>query len=163
MENHDVAGNANLPIGTKAELPTSQIKFTQKQLLSARNAVHKLTVTGLLPKASARRCVDCGLAAHDYDHYLGYERENWLSVEPVCRSCHAKRTVRRDRGKIEMPEQLREYNRKYAIIRRVKLRKKKICTTCGVNRPERGYVTCRGCIDLRLSRLKLGSSLVAVD
>jgi hypothetical protein len=48
-----------------------------------------------LPKASNFQCVDCGDPASDYDHYDGYSIKNWNKVDPVCRSCHAKREFKR--------------------------------------------------------------------
>lgn len=63
--------------------------FKTKRL--AYTAVHEAVVTGKLQRASDLACADCGGAARDYDHFNGYDRENWLTVEPVCRSCHMKR------------------------------------------------------------------------
>ena len=48
--------------------------------------------TGKIPKASTLACWDCLLPACEYDHYLGYGLEHRLDVQPVCRSCHGKRT-----------------------------------------------------------------------
>ena len=45
---------------------------------------------GSLPQASSCQCVECGRAAHDYHHHLGYEPEHWLDVIPLCRVCHQR-------------------------------------------------------------------------
>ena len=60
----------------------------------AWRAVYRAVRDGRLPKANSQRCVDCGGKAVHYDHYAGYEREHWLSVDPVCYMCHAARTQR---------------------------------------------------------------------
>ena len=51
----------------------------------AHAEVHRAVRRGLLPKASDLVCVDCGVAAVEYDH-RDYNRP--LAVEPVCRSCN---------------------------------------------------------------------------
>lgn len=48
----------------------------------------------LLPSPKTFPCVDCGGQASEYDHYEGYGM-NWNKVDPVCRSCHAKREFKR--------------------------------------------------------------------
>jgi len=50
---------------------------------------------GDIAKARELQCVDCSKQALDYDHYLGYEPQHWLDVEPVCRSCHILRSLKR--------------------------------------------------------------------
>lgn len=61
----------------------------------ARSAVSYAVRMGRLPRASAVLCTDCGHLGsdrrHEYDHYLGYEPEHHLHVEPVCTTCHADR------------------------------------------------------------------------
>jgi len=56
--------------------------------LEAHMAVARAVRTGVLPRASAHPCADCGGAADRYDHrdYL-----KPLDVQPVCRSCNQKR------------------------------------------------------------------------
>lgn len=63
--------------------------------IAARNAVNNRVVSGRLLRAQDQDCVDCGVPAEQYDHYLGYEREHRLDVQPVCRSCHADRDAAR--------------------------------------------------------------------
>ena len=46
------------------------------------------------PSAKNFDCVDCGNQATEYDHFDGYGK-NWNKVDPVCRSCHAKREFKR--------------------------------------------------------------------
>ena|SRR5579863_9599822 len=61
----------------------------------AKDKVKNEWRTGRTPKASQLNCTDCGKPACEYDHYLGYAKEHWLDVEPVCRSCHHKRGFKR--------------------------------------------------------------------
>lgn len=50
---------------------------------------------GNLVKPSLYKCLDCGKRASEYDHYLGYSDEHVLHVQPVCKSCNAKRAYQR--------------------------------------------------------------------
>lgn len=43
---------------------------------------------GRMPRADTQQCVDCGMRARDYDHFLGYDSD---AVEAVCRPCHYDR------------------------------------------------------------------------
>lgn len=61
----------------------------------ARSTVHYAVKVGRLPRANTVPCVDCGGPAEEYDHYLGYEAEQWLAVQAVCHACHWKRTRQR--------------------------------------------------------------------
>ena len=45
---------------------------------------------GTLPRVVTQRCVACGQSAAQYHHYLGYEPEHWLDVQPLCLSCHRR-------------------------------------------------------------------------
>lgn len=54
----------------------------------ARTAVGHAVRAGKLPSIDTRRCEKCGGQAHHYHHHLGYEKEHWLSVVPVCAICH---------------------------------------------------------------------------
>jgi hypothetical protein len=47
--------------------------------------------------ANKHRCHDCNKPAVEYDHPKGY-KENWNTVDPVCRSCHRKREWQRGRS-----------------------------------------------------------------
>lgn len=65
----------------------------------------------MLEPPEKRKCVDCGQKAAQYDHVGGYDKPE--DVEPVCASCHNKRTARRlyDRGAPVLrlkPTELRE-------------------------------------------------------
>ena len=57
----------------------------------AHAAVAAAIQTGRLVRPTELACIDCGKPAIVYDHYLGYAREHWLDVEPVCVSCNALR------------------------------------------------------------------------
>lgn len=66
---------------------------------AARRAVAYAVRTGRLAHAGDVPCTDCGHfngdRRHEYDHFLGYEPEHHLSVEPVCTTCHAERECQR--------------------------------------------------------------------
>lgn len=57
----------------------------------ARLKVSDAVKSGRMPKASTLTCFDCGLQAHEYDHYRGYAPEDVYNVQPVCRACHGRR------------------------------------------------------------------------
>ena len=44
-----------------------------------------------LPHPTSLKCVDCGAIATSYDHHLGYGRDHWLDVQPVCTRHNATR------------------------------------------------------------------------
>jgi len=56
----------------------------------ARSAVSRATRDGHLPRANTQVCVQCGQAAEQYHHYLGYEHEHAINVIPLCRTCHIR-------------------------------------------------------------------------
>ena len=64
--------------------------------LQARGRTNYLVNMGLLPSPNDLPCVDCGHiydgeTRHEYDHYLGYAKENHNKLESVCSKCHHKR------------------------------------------------------------------------
>lgn len=61
----------------------------------ARIAVYRRTEEGLMPKARTLACADCAKPAREYDHFLGYDKDHWYDVEPVCRRCHLNREMNR--------------------------------------------------------------------
>lgn len=57
---------------------------------------------GRIPPAWHLPCVDraknpetCMVQAKEYDHHMGYEDKYLKTVEPVCRSCHCRRSLRK--------------------------------------------------------------------
>ena len=44
---------------------------------------------GRLPEARNCPCTSCGCQASQYHHFRGYEKQFWLSVIPLCVSCHS--------------------------------------------------------------------------
>jgi len=55
----------------------------------ARKAVQNAITRGDIKKASEFICRSCNIKqASQYHHYLGYEKEHWLDVVPLCRKCH---------------------------------------------------------------------------
>lgn len=59
----------------------------------ARSKVKSAVKTGKLKRVKDCLCFDCGKPAKEYDHYEGYNEENWLNVQAVCIPCHKKRTI----------------------------------------------------------------------
>ena len=57
----------------------------------AHTAVRTAIIAGRLPAPAETVCGDCGRRASVYHHHSGYAPEHWLSVEPLCRSCHKRR------------------------------------------------------------------------
>lgn len=60
----------------------------------ARKAVSRAVRRGKLLPARLLPCYDCQGPAKQYDHYLGYEPDHKLDVQPVCLPCHYKRVRR---------------------------------------------------------------------
>ena len=56
--------------------------------LQARMAVRHATERGEIPPVSSLLCKQCRQPAVHYHHDLGYERQYWLHVLPVCQACH---------------------------------------------------------------------------
>lgn len=81
------------PDGIRKGPPPGPARDGDKQ--QARHTVRHHVSQGWLPRASTLPCVDCGLPARDYDHYLGYDAVHHLDVQPVCRRCHQLRNVAR--------------------------------------------------------------------
>lgn len=62
---------------------------------SARQAISYRIKKGEIPPAKTLPCFDCGAPAQAYDHFLGYEVEHRLDVQPVCTRCHGAREMSR--------------------------------------------------------------------
>ncbi len=72
--------------GQKAQKQYRQkYKFKQQARMAVNNAVQ----AGKLPHADSFKC-SCGKQARHYHHYLGYEKEHWFDIRPVCKSCDYK-------------------------------------------------------------------------
>lgn len=77
--------------------PTA-VRLTRQQLANrhrAYRAVNHAIARGELAHPSSLRCADGDHQAREYDHYISYEPEHFLSVEPVCRPCHQRRSAKR--------------------------------------------------------------------
>ena len=61
--------------------------------VNARVRVGVAIQRGKLSKPSIYLChnVQCQKRAQEYHHWHGYEREYWLDVIPLCKSCHIKK------------------------------------------------------------------------
>lgn len=64
---------------------TSEQKAIQRK---ARNFLNGAIRYGRKRPAREFKCDNCGQKAREYHHYLGYEREHWLDVIPLCIKCH---------------------------------------------------------------------------
>ena len=63
---------------------------------SARRRIQTLVDNGTLAPVRERKCADCGAQASEYDHVDGYkDQKAFEKIEPVCASCHHKRTNNR--------------------------------------------------------------------
>jgi ssDNA-binding Zn-finger/Zn-ribbon topoisomerase 1 len=71
------------------------VALDQRTKANARATIKNDIRAGKLPKASIFPCTDCGGPAREYDHHLGYEREHWRDVQPVCSRCNKLRAVAR--------------------------------------------------------------------
>lgn len=60
-----------------------------KGRVAAQQAVREAVHRGDLPSAKTQVCVRCGNQATEYHHW-SYEREDWLKVEAMCPTCHAR-------------------------------------------------------------------------
>lgn len=71
--------------------------------LQARKRINQEVRIGNLPNPNDLPCTDCGHIGndkrHEYDHYLGYSKEHFFDVKPVCSRCHKHRA--RVRGEIK--------------------------------------------------------------
>lgn len=56
----------------------------------ARTAVMHAVERGDIPPAKELDCAHCGQPALEYHHFLGYERNHWLDVIPLCHPCHTE-------------------------------------------------------------------------
>lgn len=56
--------------------------------IRARSAVGSAVKKSTIPAAQTLRCVHCPKPATEYHHHLGYAKEHWLDVIPVCLPCH---------------------------------------------------------------------------
>lgn len=54
----------------------------------AHRAVSDAIESGILNSVKSLPCSQCGNTAAHYHHHLGYEPQHWLSVIPLCVSCH---------------------------------------------------------------------------
>ena len=55
--------------------------------IKARSAISVAVRMGKMPPAKNLAC-RCGQPAQEYHHHLGYAKEHWLDVLPLCATCH---------------------------------------------------------------------------
>ena len=67
----------------------SQLRYPERT--RARREVFKAVRLGTLPAPTSLACTDCHSKASEYDHWLGYDLDHQLDVQPVCKTCHEKR------------------------------------------------------------------------
>lgn len=78
----------------KAKATRRRYEKTHRAVLNAGQTVHRAIKVGKLKPVYECKCFYCEEKAQEYHHYLGYEKKHWLSVLPLCRSCHIKRHYR---------------------------------------------------------------------
>jgi hypothetical protein len=84
----------------------------------ARWATKQAWRTNKIPHPKTLLCSDCGGPAVEYDHYLGYEREHWLDVQPVCRRCHHQRGYKRgERHAVILHQESNMFRERYYKLR----------------------------------------------
>lgn len=66
------------------------LKYRQKNPDSARaqQSVKKAIEHHKLPHPTTLACAYCGQPADQYHHHMGYAREHWRDVVPICAKCH---------------------------------------------------------------------------
>lgn len=57
----------------------------------ASSAVSYEIKKGRMVEVTDLVCCDCGKDAEHYHHHLGYDRNHWLDVVPLCCQCHVMR------------------------------------------------------------------------
>jgi len=67
----------------------------EKHVRAARRRIQTMVENGSLKPVGERKCVVCKDPATEYDHVAGYTGDGPESVEPICSSCHHKRTAKR--------------------------------------------------------------------
>lgn len=77
----------------KARLSARHARYRKRHpnRRKAREAVHYAIRIGQLQLVSVQTCADCPNPATAHHHYLGYEKQHWLDVIPLCRNCHRTR------------------------------------------------------------------------
>lgn len=83
-------GVKQIEIARRCDLSRQRVnQIVHPERNRARAAITRLTGSGKLAKAAKLKCVDCGKKAKEYDH-PDYKKP--LFIEPVCETCHTKRT-----------------------------------------------------------------------
>jgi len=69
------------------------LKELRRERYAARYHVYSMIKRGILPNPKMLQCCVRGCTNHDviYHHHLGWSREHWEHVMPICRSHNAKR------------------------------------------------------------------------
>ena len=74
----------------KGKATAREYLFGDDDRYKGRYAVTNAVKLGNMPRAADCVCSSCGEPAREYHHHLGYGREHWLDVTPVCKPCHVK-------------------------------------------------------------------------
>lgn len=97
--------------------------------IQARQRVNVEIRNGYMENPNELPCFDCGHVGsdrrHEYDHYLGYDAEHHLDVQPVCAKCHHAR----DDEKVGKTHCVRghEFNEENTVIRKNGTRLCRLC------------------------------------
>lgn len=96
---HTERGKAAMEKGRKKYFQTEKGKETakrgskkwrEKNKIKSK-AFDKVIISvrkGIIPPIKTCECAHCGNQAKHYHHYIGYEKEHWLDIIPLCRKCH---------------------------------------------------------------------------
>ena len=65
-----------------------QRRLLRDPAILAKRYINQRVRRGLMPRIETLRCNSCNNQAQARHHYLGYKKENWLDVIPLCIPCH---------------------------------------------------------------------------
>jgi len=73
-----------------ASKSAKQARENHPERYRARKEVYKAVQRKEIPPARTLFCANCGLPAHHYHHFKGYEPIHWFDIKPLCRKCHTR-------------------------------------------------------------------------
>lgn len=65
-------------------------KALNPEKFRARAVINKAIVKKRIPAPSSLSCKKCHNQAEHYHHHMGYSKQYWLDVIPLCRPCHRR-------------------------------------------------------------------------
>lgn len=74
----------------KGKVSQKRFRTNHSNYIKAVRAVNHAIRAGKLPRPDTFQCHYCPAQAEQYHHHKGYEPENWLKVQSVCKKCHRR-------------------------------------------------------------------------